>query len=164
MQPYIVSSNWLSRLLLPRGIRLSRSTSWISIYDTNVSASRLFTTQRIAVSGVLLAAGLASCATVPAPPTPEMTRAEVAIDAAQKAGAGDLANDSLQAAQHKLDEAKVAAMKGEARRSQDLVEESMADAQLADLTAQRVKSDKTAAEVDKSINTLRTESDRRIAQ
>ncbi len=164
MQPYINTPDWLSRLLMPRKIRLSRAPTTVIISEATMAAARYSSSRRLVVGAALIATGIASCASVPLPPTPDMTRAEAAIDQAQKAGAGDLANDSLQTAQHKLADAKVAAAKGEARRSQDLVEESMADAQLADLTAQRVKSDKAAAEVDKSINTLRNESDRRVAQ
>ncbi len=115
--------------------------------------------------GVLLAASLlAGCASAPIAPTPDMTRAEVAIAQAQKAGAGDLANESLQAAQMKLGEAKESAAKGDARRSQNLVEESMADAQLADLTAQSRTAAKAATEVDRNITAIRSEADRRTPQ
>lgn len=113
------------------------------------------------VATFLMSIGVAGCASTPLAPTPEMTRAEVAIDQAQKAGAADLDNANLQAAQTRLADAKVAAGKGDAKRSQDLVAESMADAQLADLTAQSIKSAKAAAEVDKNITTLQSESDRR---
>ena len=113
---------------------------------------------------VVIVAWLAGCASAPIAPTPDMVRAEVAIAQAQKAGAGDLANDSLQAAQARLTEAKVAAAKGEGRLSQNLVEESMADAQLADLTAQSRKASTAATEVDKSITAIRSEADRRSPQ
>ena len=113
---------------------------------------------------VVIAAWLAGCASAPIAATPDMVRAEVAIAQAQKAGAGDLANDSLQAAQTRLTEAKTAAAKGEGRLSQNLVEESMADAQLADLTAQSRKASSAATEVDKNITAIRSEADRRSPQ
>ena len=163
MYEIISQTPWLTRLLHPRRIRLSsmtiaRSAPAVFSERTNVIANtRVWST-------VVLAAGIAACASTPVAPTPDMTRAEVAIAQAQKAGAGDLANDSLQAAQKKLDEAKSAGAKGEARRSQDLVDEAMADAQLADLTAQHVKSAKAEAEVDKSISAIETEAGRRTPQ
>lgn len=115
---------------------------------------------QVVASAVLIA----SCASTPIAPTPDMVRAEAAIGQAQKAGAGELANDSLQAALTKLSEAKTAAASGDGRRSQNLVDESMADAQLADLTAQSITANKASAEVDKSINAIRTEADRRNPQ
>lgn len=113
---------------------------------------------------ILLVCALYSCASAPIAPTPDMTRAEVAIAQAQKAGAGELANENLQDTQRKLDAAKAAASAGEGRRSQDLVEESMADAQLADLTAQSITTRKSATEIDKGIRALQSEANRRTPQ
>lgn len=118
---------------------------------------------RLAVPLSLALLAVTACATTPVPPSADMVRAEAAIAQAQKAGAGDLANDPLQAAQRKLGEAKTAAAQGDAMRTGNLVDESMADAQLADLTAQSVTSSRAAVEVDKSITASRSEADRRSA-
>jgi hypothetical protein len=116
---------------------------------------------RMALYGaVLAAAGLTACATVPPSPTPEMTRAESAIEQAERAGAAELAPQPLQAAERKLSEAKTAAGQRDNAYAAQLVEESYADARLADLTAQSEKSAKAAAEVDKSIRTLENETTR----
>jgi len=157
-----VTTLWLTRLSLPRKIRLAADSGLCGARLTTRSASR---SVRPTIAGaVLLTSAIAACASTPIAPSPDMVRAEVAIAQAQKAGAGDLANDSLQSAQRKIDEAKAAASKGDARRAQYLVDESMSDAQLADLTAQSVKSAKAAAEIDQSIIAIRSEADRRTPQ
>jgi len=108
----------------------------------------------------LIASGLAACASMPSSPTPEMTRAESAIEQAQRAGAGDLASEPLEAAQHHLSAAKAAADNHDNVNAARLVDEAYADARLADFTAQSEKSAKAAAEVDTSIRTLETEANR----
>jgi hypothetical protein len=111
-------------------------------------------------AAVLAAAGLAACATVPAGPTPEMTRAESQIEQAQRAGAGQYAIEPLASAQRHLDAAKSAVVTHDNVRAARLVDESYADARLAELTAQSVKSEAAASEVDASIRTLETETTR----
>jgi hypothetical protein len=111
-------------------------------------------------SAVLAAAGLGACATVPPSPTPEMTRAESAIEQAQRAGAPELAPQSFQAAERKLSEAKTAVGQRDNAYAAQLVEEAYAEARLADLSAQSEKSAKAAAEVDTSIRTLENEANR----
>jgi Domain of unknown function (DUF4398) len=114
--------------------------------------------RRLAVYGMtLVAAALGACATVPVAPTPEMTRAESAIEQARRAGAEQLAREPLHQADVKLASAKTAASAGQGRNAAALVEESYADARLADLTAQAVTAAKASAEVDKSISTLQGE-------
>jgi len=108
----------------------------------------------------LTAAGLSGCASLPPPPTPQMTRAEVAIEQAQRDGAADLATEPLLAAQRKLAEAKVAVSQRDNARATDLVQEADADARLADLTARSRTSARAAAEVDTSIQTLENETTR----
>lgn len=122
------------------------------------SATPAHSSRRLAVYGVaLVAASLGACATVPIAPTPEMTRAESAIEQARRAGAEQLAREPLHQADVQLASAKTAAAAGQSRYSAALVEESYADARLADLTAQSVTAAKAAAEVDKSILTLQLE-------
>lgn len=89
-----------------------------------------------------------------------MTRAESAIEQAQRAGAAELAPQPLQAAERKLNEAKTAVGQRDNAYAGQLVEEAYAEARLADLTAQSEKSAKAAAEVDMSIRTLENETSR----
>jgi len=111
-------------------------------------------------STALAAACLSACATVPPPPTPEMTRTEGAIEQAQRDGAAELASEPFQEAQRKLNEAKAAVDQRDNVHAAQLVEEAFAAARLADLTALSEKSAKAAAEVDKSIRTLESETNR----
>ena len=103
---------------------------------------------------------LGGCASTPPEPTTEMTRAQAAIEQAQRAGAGEYANDSLAASNKNMALAQVAIAKHDNAEAARLVEESYADAHLAQITAQSAKSAKDAADVDKSIETLRSESTR----
>lgn len=89
-----------------------------------------------------------------------MSRAESAIEQAQRAGAGDLATEPLESAQRNLSAAKAASAQHDEVRSARLVDEAYADARLADYTAQSVKAAKAAAEVDTSIRTLENEANR----
>ena len=111
-------------------------------------------------TATLTAAGLSACASLPPPPTPQVTRAEVAIEQAQRDGAADLATESLVAAQRKLADAKAAVSQGHNARAAELVQEADADARLADLTARSRTSARAAAEVDTSIRTLENETTR----
>lgn len=115
---------------------------------------------RTLYGAALVAAGLAACASAPPVATPEMTRAEVAIEQAQRAGAAQFAPEPLQSAQRKLSEAKIAVGQHENSHARQLVEESYADARLADFTAQDAKATTAAAEVDKSIRVLQDETTR----
>jgi hypothetical protein len=118
--------------------------------------------RRVGLYGVtLLAAALGACASVPPPPTPQMTRAESAIEQARRAGADQLAKEPLREADTQLAGAKAAVVAGDNVRAAALVEEAYADAWLADITAQSVTSAKAAAEVDTSIRTLERETTRK---
>jgi hypothetical protein len=121
----------------------------------------LFGHGRLALySATLVASGLSACATMPPGPTPAMTRAESAIEQAQRDGAAKLAAEPLEAAQRKLGAANAALVQRDSARAAQLVEEAYADARLADFTAQSEKSALAAAEVDKSIRTLENETNR----
>ena len=111
-------------------------------------------------AALLAAAGLAACASVPVGPTPEMTRAESQIEHAQRAGASQYAREPLESAQRHLDAAKSAVVTHDNVRAARLVDESYADARLAELAAQSAKSEAAAIEVDNSIRTLETETTR----
>ena len=125
---------------------------------SGASAMATQSRRRLAIYGVtLVAAGLGACATVPTAPTPEMTRAESAIEQARRAGAEQLARGPLHQADVQLASAKTAVAAGQSRYAAALVEESYADARLADLTAQAATATRASAEVDKSIVTLQLE-------
>jgi hypothetical protein len=103
---------------------------------------------------------LGACATTPPPPTVEMTRAKAAIEQAQRAGAREYATEYLNASMKKMDMAEAANAKGNNAEAARLVEESYADAHLAQVSAQSAKSAKAAADVDQSIQTLQHEANR----
>jgi Domain of unknown function (DUF4398) len=103
---------------------------------------------------------LSACATTPPPPSADMTRAKAAIEQAQRAGAREYATEYLNASMAKMDLAEAANAKGNYAQATRLVEESYADAHLAQLTAQSAKSAKAAADVDQSIRTLQHEANR----
>jgi hypothetical protein len=103
---------------------------------------------------------LSACATTPPPPTADMVRAKAAIEQAQRAGAREYATEYLNSSMAKMDSAEAASAKGDNGRASRLVEESYADAHLAQVMAQSAKSAKAAQDVDKSIQTLQQEANR----
>jgi hypothetical protein len=103
---------------------------------------------------------LSGCASTPLAPSTEMTKAKSAIDQAERAGAREYATENLNSSEQKMTEGQAAAAKGEASQSEQLFEESYADAHLAQITAQNAKSAKDAADVDKGIATLQNEASR----
>lgn len=103
---------------------------------------------------------VAGCASTPPAPTAEMTRANAAIEQAERAGAAEFANEALSASHKKMELAQVAVVKHDNAGAARLVEESYAQAHLAQLTAQSAKSAKASADVDKSIDTLQREANR----
>lgn len=100
------------------------------------------------------------CASVPLAPSNEMTKAQSAIDQADRAGAREYATDTLNSSVQKMAQGQAAAAKGQQVQSEQLFEESYADAHLAQISAQSAKSTKDAADVDKGIATLQTETTR----
>jgi hypothetical protein len=106
------------------------------------------------IGSVVLSGG---CASTPLAPSTEMTRAQSAIEQADHAGAREYATDSLNSSQQKLAQGQAAAAKGERAQSEQLFEESYADAHLAQISAESAKSAKDAADVDKGIATLQNE-------
>jgi Domain of unknown function (DUF4398) len=111
-------------------------------------------------ASALLLLSLAGCAT---PPRPEesLQLAQSAINEAQREGAAQLAPGTLVSAQDKL-----ASANQEAARSDGyvpavrLAEEAQADARLAGATARAVKAERSATELDQSLDALRAESQR----
>lgn len=103
---------------------------------------------------------LSGCASTPPAPSSEMTRAKAAIEQAQRAGAREYATEDLNDSQQKMGQAEAAIAKGNNAQGARLVEESYADAHLAQVTAQSAKSAKAANDVDQSIQTLQQETNR----
>jgi Domain of unknown function (DUF4398) len=103
---------------------------------------------------------LSGCASAPLAPSTEMTKARSAIDQADRAGAREYATDALNSSQQKMRQGQEAAAKGEKVQSEQLFEESYADAHLAQISAQSARSAKDAADVDKGIATLQNEASR----
>ena len=103
---------------------------------------------------------LGGCASAPLAPSNEMTKAKSAIDQADRAGAREYATDNLNSSVQKMAQGQAAAAKGEKAQSEQLFQESYADAHLAQISAQSAKSAKDAADVDKGIATLQDEASR----
>jgi hypothetical protein len=113
-----------------------------------------------ALIGSVVLLGVGACASAPLAPSNEMTKAQSAIDQADRAGAREYATDSLNASVRKMAEGQAAAAKGEKVQSEQLFQESYADAHLAQVSAQSAKSARDAADVDKGIATLQSEANR----
>ena len=103
---------------------------------------------------------LGGCASAPLAPSNEMTKARSAIDQADRAGAREYATDNLNSSVQKMAQGQAAAAKGDKAQSEQLFQESYADAHLAQISAQSAKSAKDAADVDKGIATLQNEASR----
>jgi hypothetical protein len=103
---------------------------------------------------------LSGCASAPLAPSTEMTKAKSAVEQAEHAGAREYATDELNTSVQKFGEGQAAAAKGEKAKSEQLFQESYADAHLAQISAQSAKSAKDAADVDRGIATLQNEASR----
>jgi hypothetical protein len=120
-----------------------------------------FRMKHLSLPAALLLLCIAGCAAVPPAPTESLDLAQHAIADAQRDGAAEFAPSYLQAAQDKLTDASREATRSDGYiRAERLAEESQADAQLAAATARAVKADRSANEIDQSMNALRTESQR----
>jgi PBP1b-binding outer membrane lipoprotein LpoB len=103
---------------------------------------------------------LSGCASTPAAPSADMTRAKAAIEQAERAGAREFANDSLTGSVQKMDMAQQAASRNDKAEAARLVDESYADAHLAQVTAEAAKAQRAAKDVDKGVEALRQEASR----
>lgn len=104
----------------------------------------------------LLAAG---CATTP-PPTEQLAAARAMVNQAQPV-AGKEAPLELQNAQAKLSRAEDAMQRGDYELARRNAEQAEVDAKLAWSVAENVRAQRSAAEVERGIETLREEVDRR---
>jgi hypothetical protein len=111
------------------------------------------------VLGAAIALSAAGCATTPIP-NEKIAVAKSSVQAAEQAGAPELAPVEMAAARDKLARAEKAAADRDAQAASGLAEQANADAQLAEATAQEQRSHKAAMELDASLQALRRESSR----
>lgn len=105
----------------------------------------------LALGSVWLLSGCASGSS----PTPQLTRAEVAIEEADEARAGELAPALLALARDKYARAEDAAGRGENQTAIRLAEQAAADAELAEAEARAERSEQNLAEVRQGVGALR---------
>jgi hypothetical protein len=111
------------------------------------------------VLGAAIALSAAGCATTPIP-NEKIAVAKSSVQAAEQAGAPELAPVEMAAARDKLARAEKAAADRDAQAASGLAEQANADAQLAEATAQEQRSHKAAMELAASLQALRRESSR----
>ncbi|HXH12941.1 MAG TPA: DUF4398 domain-containing protein [Alphaproteobacteria bacterium] len=108
--------------------------------------------------GLLLicgACGLVGCAGNP--PIETLSQADMAVQQATKATASQYAPLELQTAREQLDKAKLAMDDEEYEEARRLADQALVNAQLAEAKAGAEKSRQAAAELRRSIETLRAE-------
>ncbi|HEY6621057.1 MAG TPA: DUF4398 domain-containing protein [Steroidobacteraceae bacterium] len=111
------------------------------------------------VLGAAIAFIAAGCVTTPIP-NEKLAVAKSSVQAAEQAGAPELAPVEMAAARDKLARAEKAAANRDAQPATDLAEQANADAQLAEASAQEKRSQKAAMELDASLQALRREASR----
>jgi len=102
---------------------------------------------------------LAACSSGP-PPRSEIAVAKSVINDAIVSGAAEGAPAELRSAQEKLDRANAAMTGKDYKRARRLAEEAEADARLALVKEQSVKSQKTAQDLRESVRAVMEEIDR----
>jgi hypothetical protein len=127
------------------------------------------TTMKAGIKGQLLMLGLgfltlAGCAPAMQPPASHMALAEDAVEKASAAGAYEYAPVELKTARDKIDQAKTAMQSKDYASSQRLLEQAEVDARLAEARSNTVKSRRAVEELQKSIELLREELQRKEAQ
>lgn len=110
-----------------------------------------------AVAGLL---ALGACATPPEPPTQALQAAESAISNAEQSRVADYASAELTIAREKLAAARVAIRNDEMVQAEYLALESRVHAELAYAQAEEVKAKAVNDEMQKSIDTLKSEMQR----
>jgi len=107
---------------------------------------------------------LASCA-ARQPPTAEIAAADIAVRKAESSGAGQHAALEMHRAREGLDEAREKANdKGTYDSARRLAEKSRADAELAEAKSRSVIAEDAAEEEGKTLDALRSESERGLAE
>lgn len=111
-----------------------------------------------AVVSILLLGG---CASTPMPPTAELQAAEQAISSAERARVADYASVELSGARDKLSAARRAVQNEEMGKAQHLAQQARVDAELASARAEVSKAREVNEEMQKSIDTLKLELQRK---
>lgn len=104
----------------------------------------------------ILASVAAGCASV-SPPKETMAVSEAAVEKAKEAQAYEFAPIQFNAAQEKLNRAKIAMEREDYLKARELAEQAEADADLAYYSARNAQAQRSAAELRESIETLRRE-------
>lgn len=104
-----------------------------------------------------LAVLMAACASAPARPEADFSRAQTLIQTAEQQGAPEFAAAELERARGKLNQAQIVAEQGNGEQAARLAQEAAVDAELAAAKAAAGKARKAADELDESIETLRSE-------
>lgn len=107
---------------------------------------------------------LSSCAPAVQPPVSQMALANEAVEEATAAGAYEYAPVELKAAQDKIEQAKAAMQAKDNLAAERLLKEAEVDAKLADAKSATAKSQKAVDELQKSIDLLREEINRKQAR
>lgn len=104
--------------------------------------------------GLLLAAGLAGCASQPVPHS-QLAVGRSSIESAQSAGAGELAPVELNQARNKMSQALEAVRNNQYPEARRLAEEADVDAQVARSKANAERSRRAAQEISAGLQNLR---------
>jgi hypothetical protein len=117
----------------------------------------MFTSLRqwIGVALICGAVGMAGCAGTP--PVATLSQAELAVQQADQKTASQYAALELRIAREQLDKAKKAMADEEYDEARRLADQALVNAQFAEAKAGAEKARQAAAELQKSIQTLRTE-------
>jgi septal ring factor EnvC (AmiA/AmiB activator) len=107
-----------------------------------------------------LAFGIVACASAPMP-VEKLAVAKSSIDRAEQAQAAQFAQVELNSARNKYAAAQAAADKKDAEVAARMADQADVDAQLAESTARAKQQEQLVAEMDKSLNDLRSETLRR---
>ncbi|MCC5867767.1 MAG: DUF4398 domain-containing protein [Gammaproteobacteria bacterium] len=111
----------------------------------------------VAAAAVLV---LGACASTPQPPTQALQAAESAIANAEQSRVADYASAELTQARQKLAAARVATRNDQMQQAEYLAVESRVHAELAYAQAEEIKAKAVNDEMQKSIDTLRSEMNR----
>jgi hypothetical protein len=117
--------------------------------------------RNFAIPALLSAAALvAACASGPHEPVAEANTANVLIQQADSAGAGQFAPAPLANARAELDRSHALSEKGKTGQATEAAERATASAKLAIASTERAKAEKAAAESDAATKALRAETAR----
>lgn len=122
----------------------------------SVSTSMRLLALALATSAVVVLGG---CASTP-PPTEQMAVAEAAIKHATSTSTNENAAGELQLATDKLTSARDAMKREDYAVAKQLAEQTVVDAQVAELRAEAARSRKAAVETDNAADALNTEMNR----